>query len=118
MSRSHSVSTEAVEPSSTAAEAIGDGLRGESPARSPVWTRFAGNPYLFLGRRPFREARLRSYIIRQHRAGRPLTAILADPYIRRCGSESLCWRVIQDPRTIEALERDIREAIERCAPHR
>jgi hypothetical protein len=79
-------------------------------------TRFAGNPYLFLGRRPYREARLRSYIVSQHRAGRSLSAILADPYIQRCGSESLYWRVVQDPPTIKALERDVREAIERCAP--
>jgi hypothetical protein len=76
---------------------------------------FGGNPYAFLGRRPFREARLRSYIVAQHRAGRPLSAILADPYARRCGSESFCWQVLQDPRTIEALERDVCETIERCA---
>jgi hypothetical protein len=68
-------------------------------------TSFRGNPYLFLGGRPFREARLRSYIVSQHRAGRPLASILG---------ESFCWRVVQDPRTIEALERDVREAIERC----
>jgi hypothetical protein len=77
-------------------------------------TSFRGNPYLFLGGRPFREARLRSYIVSQHRAGRPLVSILGDPYVRRCGSESFCWGVVQDPRTIEALERDVREAIERC----
>ncbi|HEU5363717.1 MAG TPA: hypothetical protein VFU56_10270 [Gaiellaceae bacterium] len=77
----------------------------------------AGNPYLFLGPRPFREARLRSYIVAQHRAGRPLSAIMADPYVRRCGSRSLCWRVLVDRRTIEALERDVRDSIEGCAPH-
>jgi hypothetical protein len=91
------------------------GTREKGSAR-PAWTRFAGNPYLFLGRRPYREARLRSYIVSQHRAGRPLSAILADPFIRRCGSESLCWRVVQDARTIEALQRDVREAIERSSP--
>lgn len=72
-------------------------------------SRLRGNPYLFLGRRPFREARLRSYIIGQHRAGRPLSAIMSDPYVRRCGSESFCWRVVQDPLTLEALERNVRE---------
>jgi hypothetical protein len=56
----------------------------------------AGNPYLFLGRRPFREARLRAYIVRQHRSGRPLAEIVTDPYVRRCGSESFCWKVIED----------------------
>jgi hypothetical protein len=75
---------------------------------------FRGNPYIFLGPRPLREERLRSYIVTQHRTGRPLSAILADPYLHRCGSESFCWHVIQDPRTIEALEQDIRETITRC----
>ena len=78
--------------------------------------RFAGNPYFFLGRRPFREERLRSYIVAQHRTGRPLAAIIDDPYVRRCGSESFCWRVVEDRRTLEALERDVRQSIERCAP--
>jgi hypothetical protein len=73
---------------------------------------------MFLGPRPFREARLRSYIVSQHRVGRPLASILDDPYIRRCGSEKLCWRVVQDPRTIEALEHDVREAISRSSPLR
>jgi hypothetical protein len=84
-----------------------------APARRRA---FASNPYRFLGSRPFREARLRSYIVSQHRAGRPLVEILADPYVRRCGSESFCWRVVQDPRTLAALERDIRETIKQCAP--
>jgi hypothetical protein len=75
-----------------------------------------GNPYLFLGSRPIREARLRSYIVGQHRAGRPLSAILADPYVERCGSKSLWWRVMMDRRTIEALQRDVRETIEHCSP--
>ena len=78
--------------------------------------RLRGNPYLFLGPRPFREARLRSYILRQHRSGRPLSAIVADPYVARCGGTSLCWSVIQDPGTIQALERNVREAIEGSTP--
>jgi hypothetical protein len=76
---------------------------------------FRGNPYFFLGRRPIREERLRSYILNQHRAGRPLSSIVADPYVRRCGSESFCWRVIQDAHTIQALERDVRETLARYA---
>jgi hypothetical protein len=74
----------------------------------------ASNPYLFLGRRPFREAHLRGYIVAQHRAGRPLSSIVDDPYVRRLGSESFFWNVVQDPRTIAALDRDVRAAIERC----
>jgi hypothetical protein len=75
-----------------------------------------GNPYLLFGRRPFREAHVRGYIVAQHRAGRPLSSILDDPYLRRLGSERLVWRVVQDPRTIAALEQDVRQAIERCMP--
>jgi hypothetical protein len=77
---------------------------------------YRGNPYLFLGPRPFREARLRSYIVNQHRAGRPLAEIVGDPYVRRCGSEAFCWQVIQDARTIAELERHVRETIEHSAP--
>jgi hypothetical protein len=68
-------------------------------------------PYMFLGRRPFREERLRSYIVREHRAGRTVSEIMADPYVSRCGSESFCWKVLEDRRTIEALERNVREAL-------
>ncbi len=75
-----------------------------------------GNPYLFLGRRPFREARLRSYIVAQHRRGRSLAAIRADPYVERCGRESLFWQVVQDPATLEALQRNVRETITACTP--
>lgn len=77
-----------------------------------------GNPYSFLGLggRPFREARLRSYIVAQHRGGRAIADIVGDPYVRRCGSERFCWRVIQDPRTLEAIERDVCETIESYAP--
>jgi hypothetical protein len=78
--------------------------------------RFGGNPYLFLGRRPFREARLRAYIVRQHAAGRPLHDILGDPYIARCGGSSLCRRVLVDRRTIEALESHVRDDFERLHP--
>jgi hypothetical protein len=72
---------------------------------------FGGNPYMFLGPRPFREERLRSYIVREHRAGRTVSEILADPYVSRCGSERFCWKVLEDPRTIAALERNVRDAL-------
>jgi hypothetical protein len=69
--------------------------------------------YFEFGPRPFREARLRSYIIRQHRAGRPLQEILEDPYVSRCGSPNLAWRVLEHPRTLEALFRNDVEAAKR-----
>jgi hypothetical protein len=75
--------------------------------------RWRGNPYFVFGRRPFREARLRSYIVRQHRAGRPLIEILADPYVVRCGSDSFRWSVLQDPQTLDALRRNDVEAFAR-----
>lgn len=65
-----------------------------------------GNPFFFLGGRPFREARLRAYIIREHRAGRTLAEILDDPYVHRCGNQSFCRRVVQDPQTLEGLRLD------------
>lgn len=76
------------------------------------------NLSLFVGERPFREARLRAYIISQHRTGRPLSAILEDAYVRRCGSESFRWRVLRDPRTIQALEHNIHQAFEDCRRRR
>jgi hypothetical protein len=88
-------------------------LRGKAPVTRRT---FAGNPYVFLTARPLREARLRSYIVRQHRNGRSLAAILEDSYLRRYGSESLCRRVLVDPRTIRALEEDVCEVIRSCTP--
>jgi hypothetical protein len=75
-----------------------------------------GNPYYFLNRRPYKAANLRSYIVREHRRGRPLAEILSDPSIRRYGGESLLGVVLEDPRTIEALEQDVLEAIKACKP--
>jgi hypothetical protein len=63
---------------------------------------------------PFREAHLRGHIIAQHRAGWPLSSIVDDPYVRRLGSESFFWKVVQDARTIAALDREMRAEIERC----
>ena len=77
---------------------------------------FRGNPYRFLGDHPFREQHLRSYILAQQRKGRRLSEISGDRYVRRLGSEHFFWRVVQDPRTIEAFTRDIRAAIRDCNP--
>jgi hypothetical protein len=75
-----------------------------------------GNPYYFLNRRPYKAANLRSYIVREHRRGRSLSEILSDPSTRRYGGESLLGQVLEDPRTIEALEQDVLEAIRACKP--
>lgn len=76
----------------------------------------ASNPYFVFGPRPFREARLRAYIVREHARGRTLEAILRDPYVLRCGSESLVRRVLVDPRTVAAVGRSATEAIVAAMP--
>jgi hypothetical protein len=68
-------------------------------------------PYSFLGPRPFREARIRAYFVREHRRGRPIAAILEDAYVSRCGSE-LAWRVLCRPETISALGGDVVHELE------
>ncbi len=77
-----------------------------------AWLR---NPYFEFGPRPFREARLRAYIVREHRAGRSLREILGHPYVARCGGASLYWRVLEDPRTLKALRRNDAQAMKRLA---
>jgi len=75
------------------------------------------SPYYFLSRRPFREARIRAYIRREHRSGRRLEEILDDRAIERLGGRNLAWQTILRPDTIVGLEADIAEAIEACDPH-
>ena len=79
--------------------------------RRQACSRFAGNPYLFLARRPFREAHLRSYIVAQHRAGRSLDSIVADPGCLAGSVERAVRRgaSVQDP----ADDRGARQAM--CA---
>jgi hypothetical protein len=86
------------------------GSRGEPQGSSDGLHRFAGNPYCFLGRRPRREAELRSYIVREHHLGRPLSEIVEDGYVTRFGSRTFCWRVVCQPETLAALVADISAA--------
>jgi|SRR5689334_13277367 len=89
--------------------------RGNASAgRRPL--RLNGSPFFFVGPRPYREARLRSYIVREHRRGRPLAEILEDSYLERHGTRSLVWRVIVQPRTIAALGADCVDGIRGDAP--
>jgi hypothetical protein len=76
----------------------------------------SGSPYFFLGRRPIREARLRAYVVREHRLGRSLSEIVDDPYVKRCGTPGFCAAVIYSPKTIEQLEANVREAIRDSGP--
>jgi len=76
----------------------------------------SGSPYFFLGPRPIREARLRAYVVREHRLGRPLKDIIDDPYVRRCGDPGFCAKVIYSPETIARLDANVRDAIRACSP--
>jgi hypothetical protein len=69
-------------------------------------------PYFFIRSRPFRETRIRAYVIRQHRLGRSVGEIIGDPYLARFGSQTLVWKVVCEPETIAALEADLRADIE------
>jgi len=95
-------------------DAIARGLPSRRHARGGL----GGNPYFFLAPRPFREERLRSYLLREHRKGRPIADVLGDPYVVRCGSPSFCWSVLEDPRTLRALESDVLDAIREQRPNR
>jgi hypothetical protein len=64
-------------------------------------------PFFFVRSRPFREARIRAYIVRQHRAGRRLSDILGDRQLERLGSRTLIWNVVCQPQTIAALTADV-----------
>jgi hypothetical protein len=77
-------------------------------------TGFRGNPYWLFAPRPVREERLRAYIRRQHRAGRPLSEILRDRRVAELGGLALVWRVVVSPATIHALGDDAREQIQSC----
>ena len=74
-----------------------------------------GTPYFFVGRRPYREERLLSYIRREHQKGRHLAEILGDPYVAECGNEEFVWRTLVDTPLIELLEQDVREALQRAS---
>jgi hypothetical protein len=79
-----------------------------------TWGPLGRTPYYFLGRRPFRQERLLSYIRRQHRRGRHLDEILDDPYVRRCGAPDLVSQTLRDTSLIELLGMDVRDAFERA----
>lgn len=74
-----------------------------------------GTPYFFVGRRPFREERLLSYIRREHRKGRHLGDILDDPYVAQCGGKGFVWRTLVDTPLIDLLEQDVRDELQRAS---
>ena len=75
-------------------------------------------PFYFMARRRYREAELRAYICREHRAGRALAEILNDPYIDRCGGQSVLRGVLRRPDVVRALGQAVEESIVACRPDR
>ena len=75
-------------------------------------------PFYFVGRRRYREAELAAYVCREHRGGRSLAEILDDPYIDRCGGQSVLRAVLGRPDVVRALGHDVEEAIVACRPNR
>jgi len=62
--------------------------------------------FSFLGTRSQSEERIAQYVIREHRRGRPLDQIVADPYVtNRCTDEQL-QRVLERPEVIHAVGED------------
>jgi hypothetical protein len=81
-------------------------MNRKAESHSKLW----GNPYFFVGPRPFREARIRSYIVREHRHGRALNEIVGDRYLVRYGGANFVAKVVDTPETIAALAADTRVA--------
>ena len=72
---------------------------------------FSGNPFLVFGPRVIQERRIRAFILREHRAGRPIDEILQDQRLRRLAGKSLAWRAFVNPATISALRQDTNDEI-------
>ncbi len=78
----------------------------------PAPSSLTRTPFFFLGRRPYRETQLAAYLRREHRRGRHLTDIVTDPYVERCGGQSVLRAVLRSPQLIRALGDDVDEAIQ------
>jgi hypothetical protein len=75
----------------------------------------ARTPFFAFGRRHYREERLAAYIHREHRRGRHLDEILADPYVVRF-RPSVVRSVLREPRLLAQLQQDIARAISESRP--
>jgi hypothetical protein len=64
---------------------------------------FLRNPFSFLFARSSKEERVAAYVIREHERGRPLSDILADPYVRNRCTEQEVARLLDRPELVRAL---------------
>ena len=76
----------------------------------------ARTPFYFLDRRPYHEAELAAYIRREHRRGRHLSEIVNDPYVDRCGGESVVHTLLSRPSLIRAFGQDVADTIAHSRP--
>jgi hypothetical protein len=64
---------------------------------------FLRNPFSFLFARSSQEDRLAAYVVREHERGRPLSEIMADPYVRNRATPPELARLLDRPEVIQAL---------------
>ena len=77
---------------------------------------FVRNPFSFLFASTRKEERIAQYVIREHRAGRSLEQILADPYVRnRCTPQETA-RLLDRPELIHALGEDMVASVKQQLP--
>ena len=62
--------------------------------------------FSFLGTRSQSEERMAQYVIREHRRGRPLDQILADPFVTNRCTEEQVQRLLERPEVIHAIGED------------
>jgi hypothetical protein len=73
-------------------------------------TAFLRNPFSFLFASKSSEDRIAVYIVREHKRGRSLDDILADPYVKNRCSDREIGRVLERPEVVHALGDDIAAA--------
>ena len=79
---------------------------------------FLRNPFSFMFASTRKEERLAQYVIREHRAGRTLAEILADPFIRNRATPQETARLLDRPEVIHALGENVVEAAKDQLPVR
>ena len=61
------------------------------------------SPFTFLFSSRSQEERLANYVVREHAAGRQLSEILDDPYVRNRCTPDECKRLLDRPEVVHAL---------------
>jgi hypothetical protein len=77
---------------------------------------FLRSPFSFLFASSKREERMAQYVIREHRDGRSLDDILADPYIKNRSTPQQTARLLDRPELIRALGEDMVAAAKQTLP--